>query len=729
MHRRRKKSLTRTLQTLVGAGLIPLSLFGVGSIWLAVQTQRDELKRSTVEISRALASGIEAKLDAEVAALAALGRSPFLQEKDYAAFYTFAKAEANARPGWAGVILTDRAGHVIFKTTMPFNEADASIADPDSLALATTTGEVTIGALTAGRAGRLAFPVRVPLTVDGGVDHVLTAVVRPDWALDLLRKQDVPDDWVISVFDRNLRRVARSRDHDSTVGGLPSPQLQKLFRDESAQRAVGLSRNLEGQETFTGFARIEPHRWVVGVGAPTAITTTTLARGIGWHVLGIVLSALACVLFARRMALRIARDVHAARDSAVRLGEGHEVAPEPSDIAELDEMSRAIASASVRLAAANAALNDALNVARQAGRTKDEFLAVLGHELRNPLAPMLTALHLMDLKGSPSTLKERQILQRQVDHMRRLVDDLLDMSRIASGKLQLQRRTVNVSELVERAVESLPLAHERERIALRLPDTPLWTDGDAVRLMQVLTNLLGNALRYGNDRAIALDVSGDEEKIHLVVRDDGIGMSAETLAHVFEPFYQAPQMLERKSGGLGLGLAIVKTIVEAHGGQVAARSAGLGAGSSLEVTLPACGPPPPVAHGQPALPTLATARVLVVDDNVDALDTLVQVLGLAGHTVRPALSPEDALATAATFVPDVAILDIGLPGMSGYELAEQLRGVVPSAVGLIALTGYGQSADKARARQAGFDVHLVKPVDADTLLGEVHRLLDRAGRA
>lgn len=718
-----KRSLTRVLYTLVGVGLVPLSLFGVGSIWLAAQAQSDELKRTTLEISRALASGIEEKFDAEAAALAAIGRSPHLLTRDYAAFHRFAKEEANERPGWAGIILTDDRGRVLLKTTQPFGDADATIADPDSLARAVRTGAFTIGSLSRGPAGRFAFPVRLPLKVDGRVAYVLTGVIRPDWALELLRKQEVPKDWVISVFDQKLFRVARSNDHERTVGGMPSPELQKLFRAETSPRGVGLSRNLEGVTTFTGFARIAPHGWVVGVGAPTAITTDTLGRAIGWHVLGIALSAVACALLARSMALRIAHAVHAVRDSAVTLGKGEVVAPEATGITELDEMTRAIASASAQLSAANAALKDALATAQNAGRAKDEFLAVLGHELRNPLAPMLTALHLMDLKGTTATTRERQILRRQLDHMRRLVDDLLDVSRIVSGKFQLQRQPVNLSEVAERAVESVPSPGERSRITVRVPDQPLWTDGDPVRLTQVLTNLISNALRYGNQGPVMVEADGSHQEIRLVVRDAGIGMAPETLAHVFEPFYQAPQMLERKSGGLGLGLAIVKTIVDGHGGTVTARSEGEGLGSALEVVLPAIATPPTDVHVAHIEPAVTPARIMVVDDNVDALETLVHVLSIAGHTVRPALSPEDALATTHDFSPEVAILDIGLPGMSGYELAERLRDALPAPIALIALTGYGQPADKKQAEKAGFDIHLVKPVDTVMLLQAVQQLM------
>jgi hypothetical protein len=252
MFQGKKKTLTQVLQVLVAIGLLPLSLVGAGGIWFSVLSQRDELKRSTLEISRALASAIEAQLDAEAAAVAAIGRSPSLSERDYAAFYAYAKTEVNVRPGWSGMVLTGRDGRVIFRTSKPFGEPDVQVVDPDSLALSAASGRVVVGALTKGPGGRFAFPVRVPAVADGRMTHVLTAVVSPDWALELLRKQNVPQEWVISVFDRNLRRVARSKDHEATVGGLPTPDLAKLFRAETAERAVGVSRNLEGQETFTG---------------------------------------------------------------------------------------------------------------------------------------------------------------------------------------------------------------------------------------------------------------------------------------------------------------------------------------------------------------------------------------------------------------------------------------------------------------------------------------------
>jgi signal transduction histidine kinase len=725
MFQGKKKTLTQVLQVLVAIGLLPLSLVGAGGIWFSVLSQRDELKRSTLEISRALASAIEAQLDAEAAAVAAIGRSPSLSERDYAAFYAYAKAEVNVRPGWSGMVLTGRDGRVIFRTSKPFGEPDVQVVDPDSLALSAASGRVVVGALTKGPGGRFAFPVRVPVVADGRMTHVLTAVVSPDWALELLRKQNVPQEWVISVFDRNLRRVARSKDHEATVGGLPTPDLAKLFRAETAERAVGVSRNLEGQETFTGFARIKPHGWIVAVGAPTAIAKDALMHGLVLYAIGIMLSALACVLLARRLALRIAREVHSARDSAILLGEGRAVAPARSDIAELDEMAEALGSASVRLTASNAALQHALTAAQEASRTKDEFLAVLGHELRNPLAPMLTALHLMEKKGALSTTKERDILKRQVNHMRRLVDDLLDVSRIVSGKLDIELHPVNLCELAERAVDSFPLSDDRAKISITLPAAPVWVQGDGVRLAQVLTNLLSNALRYGNGSPVALEVEPVAARVKLRIRDEGSGMSPETLAQAFEPFYQAPQQIDRKIGGLGLGLAIVKTIVERHGGKVTALSEGPGKGSVFEVDLPSC--EAPTAHEKTEFMRRVAVgvRVLVVDDNEDALNALVQALTMAGHTVRAALTPEDALAAAGTFRPQIAVLDIGLPGMSGHELAERLRRSAPHPLKLIALTGYGQSSDKARATSAGFDVHLAKPVEAATLLDEVSRLVNR----
>jgi signal transduction histidine kinase/response regulator of citrate/malate metabolism len=369
--------------------------------------------------------------------------------------------------------------------------------------------------------------------------------------------------------------------------------------------------------------------------------------------------------------------------------------------------------------------------ASQASRAKDEFLAMLGHELRNPLAPMRTALQLMRLRGTSS--REQDVLERQVTHLSRLVDDLLDISRITRGKIDLSRRAVELSEVVLRAMEiaSPVLEHAHHEVLLDVPRKGLGVDADIERLAQVVSNLLTNAAKYSDPRS-RIHVTGSRtgDWVKLSVKDEGSGIAPEMLSRVFDAFVQQPQTLERSRGGLGLGLAIVRSLVEQHGGTVRAFSAGIGRGSEFIVELPwdPSARTPRSDHGsapRAAARSEQPKQILVVDDNEDAAVMLQHALSSLGYRVAVAGDGPSALDVCASFQPDVALLDIGLPVMDGYELAQRLRellidsGRVPH-LRLMAVTGYGQETDRARSADAGFHVHLVKPIE----LGRLARVIE-----
>ncbi|TWI66455.1 signal transduction histidine kinase [Pseudoduganella lurida] len=356
--------------------------------------------------------------------------------------------------------------------------------------------------------------------------------------------------------------------------------------------------------------------------------------------------------------------------------------------------------------------------AEVANRAKDEFLAMLGHELRNPLSPILVALELMRLKKVPGIEKEHAVIQRQASHLVRLVDDLLDVARIAQGKFELRRERVELAGLVTRAVETAsPLLEERShRLTLDVPASGMEVDADPVRFVQVLSNLLTNAAKYTNNGGdIALRAWREGGEIVIAVSDNGIGINREMLSQLFDKFVQERQALDRSRGGLGLGLAIVRSIVALHGGSVQARSDGADQGSVFEVRVPcadghADADSPEVAAMPPAA---VRSRIMLVDDNPDVLDSLRELLELRGHEVHAVPDPASALRLADTLTPDLAILDIGLPGMDGYELAAELRRRPHlQHTRLVALTAYGQQADRERAAAAGFSAHLAKPVSA-----------------
>jgi len=365
--------------------------------------------------------------------------------------------------------------------------------------------------------------------------------------------------------------------------------------------------------------------------------------------------------------------------------------------------------------------------AEQANRTKDQFLAMLSHEMRNPLAPIVTALQLIKLRGDPRSAKEYQIIERQVTHMIRLVDDLLDVSRIARGKIELKKKHLDVRDTVAKAIEVAgPLFEQRgHHFVVKSPQRPLIVDGDEARLTQVFTNLLTNAAKYTEPEGhILVSVRQCGDQVVIVVRDDGMGIDKDLLPRLFELFVQGAQRPERVACGLGLGLTLVRSLVKLHGGTVEARSDGPGLGSSFTVTLPiveqsaAPDPTEPLSTAFP--PTRAKRRILIVDDNEDARMLLSDMLVAMGHDVRSAGDGPEALEVIKDFTPNVAILDIGLPAMDGYELATRLRETMQEATPrLIALSGYGQAADQQRSQSAGFDQHLVKPVDLRRLLDSI----------
>jgi PAS domain S-box-containing protein len=364
--------------------------------------------------------------------------------------------------------------------------------------------------------------------------------------------------------------------------------------------------------------------------------------------------------------------------------------------------------------------------AEAASRAKDEFMAMLGHELRNPLAPILTALQLMRLRGDAGSDRERIVIERQVKHLTRLVDDLLDVSRIARGKVELKLAPVESAEVIARAIEmASPLLEARTHtLTVDVPRTGLPMLVDAARLSQVVANLLTNAARYtAEGGTIAVTARRDRDQVLVSVRDTGIGIAPDMLPSVFDLFVQGRQASNRAEGGLGLGLAIVRNLVERHGGRVLAHSDGIGRGSEFTVWVPMA--PVLVHQEQPRRPQVATqpvpapvnsSRVLIVDDNEDAADMLAHVLTARGHQTRVAHDGVEALRACADFSPHAAFLDLGLPVMDGYELASRLR-ELPGLqdIRLIAVTGYGQESDRRRTRAAGFQHHLVKPVDISAI--------------
>jgi signal transduction histidine kinase len=359
-------------------------------------------------------------------------------------------------------------------------------------------------------------------------------------------------------------------------------------------------------------------------------------------------------------------------------------------------------------------VSDAL---QDANRRKDEFLAMLAHELRNPLAPIRNASEVLT-----RTIEDREsretlaVIKRQVAQLSRLVDDLLDVSRITEGRIELRRAPITISAILAQARESVePLLHEKQHtLSVEEESEALYVQGDHARLVQSVTNVLTNAAKYTDaGGSIRLSARRADENVVIAVSDNGIGISPELLPRLFDLFVQGARSLDRSEGGLGIGLSVVKRLVEMHGGQITAQSRGPQQGSTFEIRLPLIAPPHAAASQRPA-PPVSGKRILVVDDNQDAADTLAELFGLDGHSTEVAYTGREAIARATATRPDVVLLDVGLPDMTGFEVASRLRSILKSTQ-LVAVTGYGQSEDVRRASSAGFDAHVIKPVDFERL--------------
>jgi signal transduction histidine kinase len=729
---------------LAASGLVPLALVLLfASAYLADQRQRDT-ERAALELSRALATAIDAELRSTVSLLQNIAHTVQLADLDprqaqASEFEPLAKRVAQSH-GWGLVLLMDANSQLVMRV----GEADNGQVPPvelGSLAQVFATSAPLVGSIARGSRGQDAFAVRVPVLKDDQVRYVLSAVLTTAQVLDVVARQRLAPSWVVAVYDQNGNRVARSLASNTSHY---SPSLEQLIRQQG-QQGMGRTLTLEGVESATGFSRVPTSHWVVAVGIPAAEANADLYRLLGAVGAGTAASLALLAWLAWRMARSISGPIDVLKQAATALGAGKQVELSSLGVRELDELGAALRRAAIDRDEANARrskvegdrelllrrIEEALRVAEVANRNKDEFLALLGHELRNPLAPIMNAVHLMNLKGDHQTAAERAIIQRQLNYVTRLVDDLLDASRIASKRFLINPVPLQAAPLLEQTVNSLRSMLGARKFSLHVDPAakPLWVRADEARLVQIFNNLLGNAIKFtAPTGSIDVRARAGEAGIEFEFCDDGLGMSAVELERAFDLFFQGRSQAREVNGGLGLGLGIVKSLVDMHSGSVRAQSAGLGQGTTVTVSLPVCAAPSAGVTATPAPAAFVPSKLLVVDDNRDAADTVALLLSLSGFEAQVAYTPSAALDLLDRFRPDLALLDIGLPEMDGYELAKRLRrGDRPFAGKLVALTGYGQQADVEKALAAGFDAHLTKPVEPDALVALIARLLAPAG--
>ncbi|MBQ5940193.1 ATP-binding protein [Massilia sp. AB1] len=541
---------------------------------------------------------------------------------------------------------------------------------------------------------------------------------------------NLPPGSILETADSSGLLISRRPDPERWFGQKISPALSAAMRGPH-QRAV-VVRGEDGVERLHAFARVGPpslSEYTVTIGVPTGTITEVAREAQLMSLLGLGATTLLALLAAWLAGDKlIVQRVRKLMTTARRIAAGDLDARTGIEYGreEIGRLAEALDEMAETLQKKEAARSLAERELRAADQRKDEFLAMLAHELRNPLAPISTGAHLLKLLHSDNAqiTQTCAIIARQVEHMTSLVDDLLDVSRVTRGLVSLSTQVLDLRNVVDDAAEQIrPLiTARRHKVVLELPEGPASVKGDHKRLVQVVANLLGNATKYTPEGGhISLQLKEEGQDYLLSVTDDGIGMEAGLVARVFDLFTQAERTPDRSQGGLGLGLALAKSLVELHGGSVGARSPGLGKGSTFTVRLPRhaqAGAQAGVQAGPAAAPRPADAppagslRVLVVDDNLDAAHTLNLFLAAAGHEVEIAYCAEDALEVAKVFSPQVCLLDIGLPDMDGNELARRLRRLPQTTAStLVAATGYGRQQDRDAARQAGFDHYMVKPVN------------------
>lgn len=719
------------LAAMVVVMILPLGLAAL----LAINTVREGEHRAALEALhatvRATALVVDREVQHSVGALEVLGRSEHFQTGNFQALYRQAQAMNRMPDVWTLVL--DETGTQVFNTSVPFGTPPPPPSAKERVARVLATNKPFISDLIVGPvSGKLLTTLYVPAAVVNGKRYVVAqAFTVQHWKGTALWPETRPD-WLVAVVDSHGRFIFRSQRTEELLGKNARPELTAALASEES----GMLRHstLEGVDVFDAFTHSKTTGWGVAVGAPVESIEASGAAAVDRLMAGTLVALLGAAVLAAYLGRKVVKGVERAAEDALNLGAGKEVKAQDGGLQEFNVLSSAMQDASRLLADAQnlrdiseagrqkllAAERVAKQVAENQNRKKDEFLAMLGHELRTPLAAISAASQLLDMRGDDPQARHRStaIIARQNQHLQHIVDDLLDVSRLLAGKIGLALAPADLAACAVACVDAVRDTPKAHGYTLNLQVEPVWVQGDLSRLEQIINNLVSNALKYSVvGSTVDVSVKRRDDTAVLTVTDNGMGMEQDLLANVFEPFMQGPALGHRAASGLGIGLALVKQLVELHGGKVSALSAGPGKGSQFSIELPAIAAP--AADGEnsqsPQAQDANPIRLLLVEDNEDARLTMVELLRVMGVAVTAARDGAQAIALASAERFDAGVLDIGLPDMSGYDLARRLHTVQP-ALPLIALTGYGQKEDKAAASAAGFVGHVTKPAEIRMLL-------------
>jgi signal transduction histidine kinase/ActR/RegA family two-component response regulator len=708
------------LWALTFATLLPMAIFGAVGAYMLVERERDLFERAALDRVRALMTAIDAELRASIIPLEMLARSPTLDRDDLIAFRAEAERALEGRRGdWSNIVVSHPdTAEMLLTLLVPSGAPLFKTLDPASVIEAAKSERPAIGSVvTGGVLKRPLFTVRVPVLRDGKAKYVLSAEVEMPVISRLVQRQRFPDTWAVAVIDGNYGFVVR-RPVPEKGATSPSESLKRAL--DSAPQGFQRGQLLDGSEIYRAFQRSSISRWSTSIAVPRSVVEQSL-NGVYVLVVGFIGAAMLGLWIAWWLASRISQPIAALARAAPALGRGEALAlPPAGSVDEVSELARALGESAVAIRDREERQRQAEHALRTADRAKDEFLAMLGHELRNPLASVSNAAQLLKMaRNQPQVLENiSAILGRQVEHMTRLVDDLLEVGRVTGGKVQLQREPLDLAVTVVQWLDTWRndgrfLHHE---ISTELQS--VWVSADRARIEQVFSNLLDNAIKYTPvGGQIRISLRAERANAILEISDTGQGIPPELIGRVFELFVQGERSLARELGGLGIGLTMVKRLVELHGGTVQAKSDGLNHGATFTVELPAIERPEArTVVKTPATMTATPRRVLIIEDDDDAGDTLAELLRLDDHQVSVARSGADGVALASSLAPEFVLVDIGLPDIDGYEVARRLRNnPTTSRLRLIAVTGYGTQEDRRSAFAAGFNEHLAKPVELESL--------------
>ena len=710
--------IRQRLFVVVAAAVVPLAVMSAFALYAGYAQQREQAENSGLDVARALSIAVDAELQRTISVLQVLDDDIEVEGESLAVFHERARRVQMSQPFWRAIVLDDLEGRALLSTEVPFGEKVAPVQDRESFERVIATHRPTVGYLVKDAYGKFTFAVREPVMSGSHLRYVLTAMIQPEAILAVLRSQRVPEDWVVAVADAKGIRVTRTRSTQQSVGTPYSPSLEAMMR-KSPEEGKGVTVSTDGDSVFTAYTRARETGWYTAVGRSTGLVDSSARHSFGTWGGGILLSVVVGALFAMLLARRVIVPMAKLRDSALASKSGEKFVAPRTDIREIHDVATALTDASESRTQALQREKVAREAAETANRAKDEFLAMLGHELRNPLSAISNASALLEAPNLPpeSAVRARGVIARQVGHLARLTDDLLDVGRALMGKIQLHRKAVDLAQLVAQSLATLKSAQRLRDHRLIEEYQPAWVDCDPVRMDQIVANLVVNAVKYTPaGGTIRVSVGHEGHQAVLRVTDDGIGLAPELAERVFDLFVQGERDLDRSQGGLGIGLTLVRRLAELHGGSASAASDGRGKGSEFTVRLPMVERPADTETEAKRAVTEPARHILLVEDNADACETLRNLLEVHGHRVATASDGPSGLERALALQPEVILLDVGLPRMDGYEVARRIRasdGIRRPL--LIAITGYGAPEDRERAHEAGFDAHVTKPVDYGTL--------------